>query len=208
MCHRNKRQKSLLFVKENPKTMKKLKITLSLVAALFLAVSCSQPNNAADQVEAEGIDQSALSGQGSVNDGLSTPNILQVALGSEDHTTLVAAVKAADYVDVLANNGPLTVFAPTNDAFAALPEGTVEFLLKPENKDALINVIMYHAAPGTYKADNVRGVMGIGQANGLKLDVQEVDGKFTVNGANILGTVKAANGIVHVIDKVLVPPAE
>ena len=188
--------------------MKKLQITLSLVAALFLAVSCNQTSNGPAQNEAEGIDQSTLTGQGSVNDGLSTPNILQVALGSESHTTLVAAIQAADYVDVLANNGPLTVFAPTNEAFAALPEGTVEFLLKPENKDALINVIMYHAAPGTYKADNIRGVMGIGQANGLKLDVQEVDGKFTVNGANILGTVKAANGIVHVIDKVLVPPAE
>ena len=191
--------------------MKNLKINLLIIAATcFIGAnltSCTQDSGNANNASGNS-ETSKAAGQAFVNDETSEKNILQIALGSADHTTLCAAVGAAEYENVLSNNGPLTVFAPTNDAFAALPEGTVADLLKPENKATLVNIIMYHAAPGKYDENNVRGVMGIGQANGQKLKVEEVDGKYTVNGANILATIEAANGVVHVIDQVLLPPSE
>lgn len=191
--------------------MKNLKINLLLFAATcFIGAnltSCTQESSTSGNTSSN-TEESKAAGQAFVNDEASQKNILQIALGSKDHTTLCAAVGAAEYENVLSNNGPLTVFAPTNAAFDALPEGTVSDLLKPENKATLVNIIMYHAAPGKYTAEKVKGVMGIGQANGQKLKIEEVDGKFTVNGANILGSVEAANGIVHVIDQVLLPPSE
>ena len=107
---------------------------------------------------------------------------------------------------MLANAGPLTVFAPNNAAFDKLPEGVVSDLLKPENKKILANIITYHAAPGTYKGKMIKGVMGIGQATGDKVNVEVIDGETFVNGAKILGTVEASNGVVHIIDSVLLPP--
>lgn len=118
----------------------------------------------------------------------------------------MAGVKAAGLQDVLTNAGPLTVFAPKNAAFEALPAGTLDNLLKPENKDTLKNIITFHAAPGSYTGNNIRGVMGIGQATGDKVKVETKDGVTYVNGAKVLGTVKASNEYVHVIDKVLLPP--
>lgn len=173
--------------------------------ALFL-FACNAPAPKAES--SGGIDQTKLTGQSGVVDEESTPNILNVAVGSKDHSTLVAAVLAASLQDVLTNAGPLTVFAPTNDAFAKLPEGTVETLLKPENKATLANIITFHAAPGSYGPNNIKGVMGIGQATGDKVKVEVVDGVTFVNGAQVLGSVKASNGYVHVIDQVLLPPEE
>ncbi len=135
-----------------------------------------------------------------------TPNILQIAAGSPDHKMLVAAVQAAQIENVLANNGPLTVFAPVDAAFEALPEGTVETLLKPENKKTLANILTFHAAPGKYGPNNIKGVMGIGQATGDKVVVEVTEEGTFVNGAKVLGSVEASNGYVHVIDKVLLPP--
>ncbi len=152
-------------------------------------------------------DRTLAKGQSTVVDDESAPDILKIALGSEDHTTLVAAVQAADLEDVLTNAGPLTVFAPTNAAFDALPEGTLDELLKPENKAKLAHIITYHAAPGSYYGSNIKGIMGIGQATGDKVKIEVNDaGETTVNGAKILATVKASNGYVHVIDQVLLPP--
>ncbi len=184
-----------------------MKNQLKLFVLFFftgLLFSCAPENQGTDQTSSP--DRTAAKGQSLVNDELSEKNILQVAIGSKDHTTLVAAVQAAGLEDVLVNAGPLTVFAPTNDAFAALPEGTVENLLKPENKATLARIIKFHAAPGSYDENNIRGVMGIGQATGDKVKVVVKDGVTTVDGGKILGTVKASNGIVHVIDKVLLPP--
>ena len=184
--------------------MKRLIYYVLALAFGIAMVQCTSPNtNSSNQ---GGIDQTKLTGQSGVVDEESEPNILQIALGSKDHTTLAAAVAAAGLQDVLTNAGPLTVFAPTNDAFAALPEGVVDDLLKPENKEKLAHIITFHAAPGNYDANNIKGVMGIGQATGDKVDVQTKDGVTTVNGAKVLGTVKASNGIVHVIDGVLLPP--
>lgn len=140
------------------------------------------------------------------NDGSTT--VLSIAIGSKDHTTLVAAVQAAQLENVLVNAGPLMVFAPTNEAFAALPEGTVENLLKPENKNALANILKYHVTPGNYSKDFLKKFKKLGQANNQYVKVEVVDGEPMIGGAKILASIKAGNGIVHVIDKVLLPPTE
>lgn len=147
-------------------------------------------------------------GQAFIEDDGSTPNVLQIAIGSKDHTTLVAAVQAAQLENALVNAGPLMVFAPTNDAFAALPEGTVENLLKPENKDALANILKYHVTPGNYSKDFLKKFKKLGQANNGYVQVEVVDGEPMIGGAKILASISAGNGIVHVIDKVLLPPSE
>lgn len=140
--------------------------------------------------------------QGDVKD------IVDVAVGSKDHTTLVAAVKAADYVQSLKNPGPLTVFAPTNAAFDKLPKGTVEGLLKPEKKGDLEKLLQYHVTPSVYETKWLKDGQTLGQANGAKVKIAVAkDGTVTVNGAKILASVRASNGIVHVIDGVLIPPA-
>jgi uncharacterized surface protein with fasciclin (FAS1) repeats len=116
-------------------------------------------------------------------------------------------LKAANYVDALSNAGPFTVFAPTNEAFGKLPAGTVENLLKPESKEALQNILEYHVYVGVINEDFVRDGMTLNQVNldNVTLNKSE-DGKITVNGANVLGKVKASNGVVYVIDAVLLPP--
>lgn len=190
--------------------MKKTDLAIWVVALLVTAmiiVSCAGGGSGtAEEDQGASSAPAEVKGQASVADNVSKPNIVQIAVGSADHTTLVAAVQAAGLVDVLANNGPLTVFAPTNAAFDALPEGTVDNLLKPENKSALIRVIHFHAAPGTYKGDLLKDGMSLDMATNDKVKIENKDGKVTVNGANILATIDATNGVVHVIDAVLLPP--
>jgi uncharacterized surface protein with fasciclin (FAS1) repeats len=178
--------------------------SIYVLMALMIFSLCGAPDS--DTTQGEGIDQSQLKGQSGVVDDVSERNILQVALNSPDHTTLAAGIEAAELEDVLTNAGPLTVFAPTNEAFDKLPPGTLDDLLKPENKKTLAHIITFHAAPGSYGENNIRGVMGIGQATGDKVEVTVEDGSTFVNGAKVLGTVKASNGYVHVIDAVLLPP--
>jgi len=178
------------------------------VLVLFLIIGCkneAKENNSSTTVSEE-IDKTK--GQAFVKDDEGTPNVLQIAIGSKDHTTLVTAVQAADLENALVNAGPLMVFAPTNDAFAALPEGTVENLLKPENKDALANILKYHVTPGNYSKDFLKKFKKLGQANNGYVKVEVKGDDVYVGGAKILGSVKAGNGIVHVIDKVMLPPTE
>ncbi len=183
----------------------KQNISIALFAVFFMLSSCKNTSKDS-QSNSKTSDEVVLTGQSGVKDDVSEKNILQIAMASPDHTTLVAGVKAAGLQDVLTNAGPLTVFAPTNEAFDALPDGVLDDLLKPENKATLANIITYHAAPGSYTGDNIKGVMGIGQANGDKVVVTEKDGDTYINDAKVLGTAKAANGYIHVIDKVLLPP--
>lgn len=145
-------------------------------------------------------------GQSAVLDDESQKNIVQIAVSSKDHSTLVAAVQAVHYEDVLVNAGPFTVFAPTNAAFDKLPAGTVDNLLKPENKAALENILEYHVSIGGYKQENFQNNQVIGQANGNNITLTEKDGKWFVNNAQILGAANASNGIVYIIDAVLLPP--
>lgn len=133
-------------------------------------------------------------------------NIVSIAVGSKDHTTLVAALKAADYVTAIANPGPLTVFAPTDAAFAKLPAGTVEALVKPEKQADLKEILKYHATTSVWEAKDLKDGMTLGMSNGKKVAIKVVDGQIMVNDAKILGSVRASNGVVHVIDTVLLPP--
>jgi uncharacterized surface protein with fasciclin (FAS1) repeats len=146
-------------------------------------------------------------------------NIIQNAVNSKDHTTLVAAVKAAGLVDTLSGPGPFTVFAPTNDAFAKLPAGTVDNLLKPENKATLTKVLTYHVVPGRMNAASLMKAVkdGEGQAklkmvSGDWLIVKQAGpGKLSVTDAKgdvamvTIGDVMQSNGVIHVIDTVLLP---
>jgi len=147
-------------------------------------------------------------GQAFIEDDESTPNVLQIALGSPDHSTLVAAVQAADLENALVNAGPLMVFAPTNAAFDALPAGTVDDLLKPENKEALANILKYHVTPGNYSKDFLKKFKKLGQANNQNVIVEVQGDDVFVGGAKIIASVPAGNGIVHVVDKVILPPAQ
>lgn len=136
-------------------------------------------------------------------------NIVSIALASKDHTTLVAALKAANYVAAIANPGPLTVFAPTNAAFAKLPPGTVEELIKPEKQADLKEILKYHATTSVYQAADLKDGMQLAMSNGAKVTIHvAADGQITVNDAHVLASIRASNGIVHVVDGVLLPPAK
>lgn len=186
----------------------KTNINLFLSAVLLLVfMSCK--NETAQKTEKATSTTSEApkekTGQAFLKNDEGKPNVLQIAIGSKDHTTLVAAVQAADLENALVNAGPLMVFAPTNAAFEALPAGTVENLLKPENKGDLANILKYHVTPGNYSKDFLKKFKKLGQANNGYVKVETKDGEVYVGGAKILGSVKAGNGIVHVIDKVMLP---
>jgi uncharacterized surface protein with fasciclin (FAS1) repeats len=145
-------------------------------------------------------------------------NIVQNAMNSKDHTTLVAAVKAAGLVPTLESKGPFTVFAPTNEAFAKLPAGTVDTLLKPENKKTLTNVLTYHVVPGRLSAKDLMAKIkdGNGKAmlktvEGADLTFEQKDGKLWIKDAKgdtamvTIRNVMQSNGVIHVIDTVLLP---
>lgn len=135
-------------------------------------------------------------------------NIVSIALGSDDHTTLVTALQAANYVTSVAASGPLTVFAPTNAAFDALPAGTVEGLLEEDAADDLREILKYHVTTSGLETSTFKDGQIISMANGKKVTMGVKDGKYTINGANIVASVKASNGVLHIIDAVLLPPAE
>ena len=130
------------------------------------------------------------------------------AVPAADTPQTVADLKAADYVVSLQNPGPFTVFAPTNAAFAALPAGTLDELLKPEKKGDLQNVLKYHVTVSTYEKGWLKDGQTMGMANGAKVTFHAKDGAVLINDAKIVGSVRAGNGIVHVVDKVLLPPAK
>ena len=134
------------------------------------------------------------------------PTIVSIAADNPDFSTLVAALKAADLVDALNGEGPFTVFAPTNEAFAKLPAGTVETLLLPENKHKLVDILTYHVVPGAVYAKDVVGLDSTGSLQGDNIDVTVKMGKVMVDGANVVATdIKGKNGVIHVIDSVILP---
>ncbi len=133
-------------------------------------------------------------------------NIVENAAGSSDHTTLVAAVKAAGLAETLSGTGPFTVFAPTNEAFAKLPAGTVDNLLKPEMKKDLTNILTYHVVSGKLMAADLKDGQKLKTVEGGELTVSVKDGKVMINGANVtIADVVSSNGVTHVIDAVLMP---
>ena len=138
-------------------------------------------------------------------------NIIQNAVNSKDHTTLVAAVKAAGLVETLEGKGPFTVFAPTNAAFGKLPAGTVDSLVKPENKPALTKILTYHVVPGKLAASDLKDGMKLKTAEGEELSVKHHDGKVWIIDAKggssmvTISNVNQSNGVIHVVDTVLMP---
>ena len=185
--------------------MKRLVFALTATAGLALA-ACNQ--NATETSAADAHLQEAsipVAGQSAVADEESQKNVVQTAVGSPDHTTLVTAVKTAGLVDVLSNAGPFTVFAPTNTAFEKLPKGTVEGLLKEEKREDLRNILQYHVYVGSLSAESFEDGQSLGQVNGGRVTMGVKDGKVTVNGANILASIPTSNGVIHVIDQVLLP---
>ena len=185
--------------------MKKLNIISLIICVSVLVSACSGGGTQESSAEVETL---KTHGQAGVVDKDSDKNILQITVSSPDHTTLATACTAADMLNVLANAGPLTVFAPTNAAFEKLPAGTVEDLLKPENKETLARIIQFHAAPGTYKGKGLRDGMKLYMASGHYIDVEVKDDGTYVNGSKIMATIDATNGVIHVVEDVFLPPAE
>lgn len=142
-------------------------------------------------------------------ENMASADIVDTAIAAGSFKTLVAAVQAAGLEDTLRSDGPFTVFAPTDKAFAALPDGTVETLLRPENKDQLVAILTYHVAAGATKAAGLAGkTLEVETANGASLPVDGTDG-VKVGGAKVIKVdIETSNGVIHVIDKVLLPPKE
>jgi len=182
-----------------------------LPIALFFALSITACNSGGSEQQSSATNETPATeqaGQSGVKDDVSNPNIVQVAVGSKDHTTLVTAVKAAGLVDALSNAGPFTVFAPTNAAFDKLPAGTVEGLLKPESKADLENILGYHTYVGVLQGALLQDGMEYDMVYGGKVKITKQGDKVLVNGNEIVATIKASNGVIHVIGAVLLPPAK
>ncbi len=183
--------------------MKQITTFATAITLLIAMISCEQTKQ--EQTTTTATSQTIPAGQSDVLDDESQRNVVQTAVASPDHKTLVAALKAADYVNALSNAGPFTVFAPNDAAFGKLPAGTVEDLVKPENKVALQDILEYHVYVGVIRENMLRNDMSLNQVNGKNVRITKDDSGTKVNGANILGAVATSNGIVYVIDTVLLP---
>lgn len=178
--------------------MKKL-IGLFMIAALING--CTKK----EEASSGGSAAAPVPGQAAVVDDVSQKNVVQIAVGSKDHTTLVKALQAAELVDVLANPGPFTVFAPVNGAFEKLPPGTVEGLLKPEKKEALADILQHHVFVGILKESDLTDGRVLNQVDLNDVTIHRKDGKVYVDDALIVASVPAANGMIHIIDGILLP---
>jgi len=181
--------------------MSSFRLLPALLAAALIACGPTDTSDESAAAVAQGD-------QASVQDDVSQPDVVKVAVGSADHTTLVAALKAADLVNSLANAGPFTVFAPTNAAFDKLPAGTVDDLLKPENKSKLKGILHHHVTTSALDAEYFQDGQSLGMVDGGRETITKKDGAFFIGGAKVIASVRASNGWVHVIDAVLVPAAK
>jgi uncharacterized surface protein with fasciclin (FAS1) repeats len=179
-----------------------MKTSFVIVLALA-AIAC---NNESSKDGTQAAPSSSVQANAAPSVPADPTNIVNIAGGSKDHTTLVTALKAADYIDSVSNAGPMTVFAPTNAAFDKLPKGTVDGLLKKEKQADLKNILQYHVAVSTYQVKDLKDGMTLSMANNKKVTFHVKDGKTMINDATIVATIPASNGIVHVIDGVLLPP--
>lgn len=190
--------------------MKSLLYTLTIACTLGLLAACSSGGGGSESAESTvDLTKNTPKGQASVVDNESKANILQVAMSSPDHTTLVKAVEAAGIEHVLVNAGPLTVFAPTNAAFDKLPAGTLDDLLKPENKGKLAEILTRHAAPGAYDIEDLKKEAAKGRklymATGDYLDVTTEGDDVYVNGIKVEASIYTSNGVINVINDVILP---
>lgn len=190
--------------------MKSTLVILLLFAIVFTGCKNNQQSEEATQSKASSTEASSSNkGQAFIEDESAEPNALQLAIKSSDHTTLVAAVQAAEVENALVNVGPLSVFAPTNAAFDKLPEGTLDDLLKPENKEKLAQILINHVAPGNYPIEtlrkNVEKERTLYMASGEYLQVTQEGEDIYVGGTKIVGSIKVSNGWVHVIENIILP---
>ncbi len=191
----------------------KSKQTIIIMMSLLLFFACKKTTETNNQNDTSTTTEEQVNeGQASVVDEVSEANALQVAKSIDDFSTLVTAIEAAGVENAVVNVGPLTIFAPTNDAFGKLPEGTVETLVKPENKEQLAFILVNHVAPANYPDTQLEKEAKKGRklymASGKYLDVVQKDDGIYVGGTKILKTVQVSNGWIHVIGDVLVPEEE
>ena len=186
--------------------MKKI-LNIVFVFSSVIMLSCNDTRTSTEETaEAE---VSAGGGQASVKDDESAKDVVKIAVGSKDHTTLVAAIKQADLVNSLSNAGPFTVFAPTNAAFEKVPKETLDNLMKDENKAQLEDILQYHVYVGSLKIEMMEDGQTLNQVNGQNIMIAKKDGKVVINNsATVITSIPAANGIIHVIDGVLLPPSK
>lgn len=185
-------------------------LSAAAIGALTLTAVVAAPVQAQDKMM-----KSEMSGEKTVMVGgapmYPSKNIVENAVNSKDHTTLVAAVKAAGLVDTLSSKGPCTVFAPTNAAFGKLPAGTVDTLVKPENKATLTKILTYHVVPGKLNAADLKDGQKLKTVEGEELTVKASGGKVSLTDAKggtstvTIADVNQSNGVIHVIDTVLMP---
>lgn len=148
----------------------------------------------------------SFSAQAFAGCGTCDKTVVENAVEAKKFNTLVAAVKAAGLVETLSGEGPFTVFAPTDEAFAKLPEGTVESLLKPENKKKLVSILTYHVVPGKVLAEQVVGLKEAKTVQGTPVKITVKDGTVMIDKAKVVKTdIISSNGVIHVIDKVILP---
>lgn len=186
--------------------MKSFQILFTVIL-IGLILSCNDNTGKATESEATNSSSAPSGGQEAVQDDVSAKDVVKVAVSSKDHTTLVAALKQADLVTSLSNAGPFTVFAPTNAAFDKLPAGTVDGLMKEDKKEALQNILQYHVTVSAMKAESFTDGQVLGMVNGDNVTVSIKDGKVVLNNsATIIASIPASNGMIHVIDGVLLPP--
>ena len=182
--------------------MKKSLFILSLVSLALISCKKNDTVTAASASETT----TATHGQEGIQDSDSAPDIVKLATGNKDLSTLVTAVEKAGLATSLSNAGPFTVFAPVNAAFDKLPAGTVDDLLKPENNGKLGDILGHHTYVGVIKADQLTDGQNLGMVDGKNITIKMVNGKPTVNGTvNIVTSVPASNGMVHVVDGVILP---
>ena len=183
------------------------KIFTLVVMFSVIAISCNQDKKASGDTTSDSPAQTG-GGQSSVKDDESAKDVVKIAAGSPDHTTLVAAIKQGELVDALSNAGPFTVFAPTNAAFDKVPKETLDNLMKDENKAQLQDILQYHVYVGSLRTDWLEDGQILNQVNGGNITISKKDGKIMVNNtATVITSIPAANGIIHVIDAVLLPPS-
>ena len=180
------------------------KLFFAFAAVTLLAACNTRSSDTSAHADGQDTAQNGA-GQSAVVDDVSNPNIVQVAAKNTDFSTLVTAVKAAGLVDALSNAGPFTVFAPTNAAFEKLPKGTVEGLLKPDKKDELSNILGYHTYVGVLEGVLLQDGASYDMVYGGKVKITHKEDKIYVNDSEITGTVKTSNGVIHVINDVLLP---
>ncbi len=190
--------------------MKKSILTISFIAVLLIVFTACNTNEKKQEVKQTNKTKEVVGkGQASVKDDVSAANALQVAKSLDDFKTLVVAIEAAGVEDAVVNAGPLTIFAPVNSAFDKLPKGTVETLLKPENKGKLAFILTNHVAPANYPIKQLKKEAKKGRklymASGKYLVVEKKEDGIYVGGTKVLKSVKVSNGWIHVIGDVLVP---